>query len=149
MDSVETASQYRDYMLMVVEILHTGNWLDNKISKVLATVGITHVQFNILRILQGSNPEPLSVGDVKSRILFSKCDITRLLDRLKDKGLIDRNVNPNNRRRMDVIITKEGLELIEDVLPKIEDELDGFFHEKISEKDRIQMVENLKKLRED
>lgn len=137
-----------DYLLMVVEILHTGNWLDSKISKILRQSGITHVQFNILRILEGAQPNTLSVGSVKDRILFSNSDITRLLDRLKDKGLVQRTICETNRRKMDVSITRAGLDLIQFVLPKIEEDLEGFYNEKFSPEEREQLVGYLKRLKE-
>lgn len=148
MNDSKTKVKDKEALMMVVEILHTGNWLDNKISKILGMSGITHVQFNILRILQGANPNPLSVGEVKSRILFSNSDITRLLDRLKDKGLIQRTINPINRRRMDVSITDAGLELIQHVLPCIENELDGFFSDKFTKEEKSTIIDCLKRIRE-
>ncbi len=147
MKAEESIVKNKNHMLMVVEIMQTGNWLDSKISKVLAESGITHIQFNILRILEGSHPLPLSVGAIKERIVFSKSDITRLLDRLKGKGLIDRNVNPENRRSMDVSITQKGLALIKFVLPRIEEELDGFYSEKVSLTEMTQIKTILKKIR--
>lgn len=131
---------------MVVEILRTGNWIDKRISKILQKSGITHVQFNILRILEGAHPTPLTVGNIKSKILFSNSDITRLLDRLKNKGLIDRKICENNRRKMDVTITDQGLELIKTVLPQIEDDLDGFFCNKLNCDEKDTLIEGLKKI---
>jgi DNA-binding MarR family transcriptional regulator len=136
----------KDYMTMVVEILRTGNWIDNRISQILQKAGITHVQFNILRILEGAHPTPLTVGNIKSQILFSNSDITRLLDRLKNKGLIDRRICAGNRRKMDVNITDEGLELTKIVLPQIEDDLDGFFSDKLSSDERDVLIVSLKKI---
>ena len=131
---------------MVVEILRAGNWIDSRISKILQKAGITHVQFNILRILEGSHPNPLAVGTIKSKIVFSNSDITRLLDRLKNKGLIDRKICAGNRRKMDVTITELGLELTKTVLPKIEDDLDGFFCDKLSCDERDALMSSLEKI---
>lgn len=122
-------------MLLVVEIMRTSNILDKKISSVLKEVGITHVQFNILRILQSSHPQPITVGHIKSNILFKNSDITRILDRLEFKRLINRVINQNNRRKMDVTITPLGLKLIEKVFPKIEERLEGFYASHISKEE--------------
>ncbi|MGK0390016.1 MAG: DNA-binding MarR family transcriptional regulator [Maribacter sp.] len=136
----------KDYMTMVVEILRTGNWIDNRISQILQKAGITHVQFNILRILEGAHPTPLTVGTIKSKILFSNSDITRLLDRLKNKDLIDRKICAGNRRKMDVTITNEGLGLTKIILPQIENDLDGFFCDKLNSDERDALISSLKKI---
>jgi len=129
-------------MLLVVEIMRTSNILDKKISSVLKEVGITHVQFNILRILQAAHPKPIMVGHIKSNILFKNSDITRILDRLEDKGLINRGINQQNRRKMDVTVTQGGLQLIKKVLPKIEDRLEGFYADHVS-KEECAIVRNV------
>jgi len=132
---------------LVIEILRTGDYLDSKVTAVLKQYDLTHIQFNILRILQGAQPEPLPVGKIKERLLFSKSDVTRLLDRLEKKRFISRRICPSNRRKMDIEITEEGLKLIQVVLPLIEKELEGFYEEKIGETERDVIIEALQKIR--
>lgn len=134
-------------MKLVIEILRTGDYLDSKVTAVLKQYDLTHIQFNILRILQGAQPEPLPVGKIKERLLFSKSDVTRLLDRLEKKRFISRRICPSNRRKMDIEITEEGLKLIQVVLPLIEKELEGFYEEKIGETERDVIIEALQKIR--
>ncbi len=138
---------YNPYLKMVVEILRTGNWLDAKVSGVLKRLGITHVQFNILRILEGAMPEPLAIGEIKNRLLFNQSDMTRLLDRLEKKQLISRSICPNNRRKMDIVISEKGIDLIKEALPKIDKELEGFFKDKVSPKDRDVVINTLINIR--
>ena len=132
---------------MVVDIIHTANQLDYKISLLLKTFSITHVQFNILKILQGANPQPLSAGQIKERILFSNSDITRLIDRLVKKELVDRIICPNNRRKMDISITKKGTELLNKIEPELSGTLNDFFKNEIKVEDAKLVSETLKKIR--
>ncbi|NNC95306.1 MAG: MarR family transcriptional regulator [Chitinophagales bacterium] len=131
---------------MIVELLSTGSFIDHKVNSVLKEYGITHVQFNILRILQGANGEALSPGVISDRMLFKNSDVTRLMDRLEKRALISRNICPENRRKMDIRLEKKGLKLISDVLPKIESDLNGFFKDVVSPKERDQLLKTLSKI---
>ena len=132
---------------MIVHILHTANWLDSKISTVLKKIGITHVQYNILKVLEVAHPEPISVGKVKEGILFANSDMTRLMDRLVDKGLMVRNICQENRRKINVVITADGLKLLQIVNPKIAVALDGYYASKINEEEAKWIASKLKEIR--
>lgn len=134
------------YMKMVVNILRTGNIIDHKVSDALKEFEITHIQFNILRILEEAYPEKLSAGDIKRGLLFSTSDVTRLLDRLEKRNLIIRSLCPENRRKMDISITEAGLQVIADSLPKMRENLDDYYRNKISESEREQLIEILKRI---
>lgn len=132
---------------MIVHILHTANWLDTKISAVLKEVGITHVQFNILKVLEAAHPDPISIGKVKEGVLFANSDMTRLMDRLVNKGLMERNICPDNRRKIDAVITTKGLTLLQLVSPKLANVLDGYYKSKISEEEALLIAKKLKEIR--
>ena len=141
-------SEYSDiHRKMVVHILQTANWLNNKISGLLKKFDITHVQFNILKVLEDEHPKPLSVGKVKEGLLFSNSDITRILDRLVKKGLAERNICPVNRRQIDVEITKIGLKLLNDIAPKLTEVLNEYYIEKINDEEAIFISKKLKLIR--
>ena len=70
-------------------------------------------QYNVLRILKGQYPEFVPVGDVKAVMLDKNPDLTRLCDRLEEKGLIERNTNPCNRRQVLLRIAQPGLDLLD------------------------------------
>jgi DNA-binding MarR family transcriptional regulator len=71
--------------------------------------------YNILRILKGKYPKPSSPGEIKEVMLDKAPDLTRLLDKMVDMGLVDRHLCPDNRRKMDVFITTKGIDLLEKV----------------------------------
>ena len=132
---------------MVVHILHTASWLDTKISALLKNYGITHVQFNILKDLEASHPEPQSVGKVKEGILFSNSDMTRLMDRLVTKNLVVRNICSENRRRIDVEITKEGLDLLNEINPGLSAILENYYADKVTQEEALWISNKLKEIR--
>lgn len=132
--------------LLVVDILRTAHVVGAKLEQVHKSHGITSPQYNILRILRGARPEMLGVGEVKDRMVYSNSDVSRLLDRLVSKGLVDREVCPDNRRRMDVSISSEGLSLLDTLDGAMYDELDGFYHQVVSEERLPMMREELEKI---
>lgn len=134
------------YMKMVVNILRAGKIIDHKMSEVLKVFGITHIQFNILRILEASKPGKLSLGEVKDGLLFPTSDVSRLLDRLVKRDLVKRTVCPENRRKLEVSITEEGMEVIRQSLAKIEKNLDGYYKDIVSENERDQVIDIMKRI---
>jgi DNA-binding MarR family transcriptional regulator len=138
---------YSEHQRAAVEIIWIFNLLDGHISSVLKGFGLTHAQFNILRLLQSEHPGVISVGEVKDRVLFQTSDVTRILDRLVNKELVERSLCQQNRRKMDLRISEKGLMLIDDVLPKLNKTLDQLLTDKISEQEAALIVELLKKIR--
>jgi DNA-binding MarR family transcriptional regulator len=132
---------------MIVHILHTASWLDVKITAVLKDFDLTHVQFNILKVLEASHPQPLSVGKVKEGVLFPNSDMTRLMDRLEKKELIERKICPQNRRQVNVEITTRGLQLLKDIMPVLLQELDGYYADEFSAEEAVWIASKMKKIR--
>lgn len=134
------------YMKMLVRIMKVGHIIENHVAKILKDFDITHIQFNVLRSLEVVHPDILSVGEIKKQLLFPASDVTRLLDRLLKHGLIDRCVCPKNRRKVDVSITKKGLDLIKKELPEFEKHFEGYFRFIINEDERDKMLLSLSRI---
>lgn len=107
----------------VINLIFTSNWLLNKQQDFFKPFGITAQQFNILRILKGQHPNSLSGTEIKSRMLDKNSDVSRMLDRLLLKNLIEKKTCPNDKRASDVFITQTGLELL-DHLAKSQRQID-------------------------
>lgn len=103
-----------EYHKLAVNIVYTHGWLLNNQAEFLNKIGITGAQYNILRILRGQHPSPASVNLLKERMLDKMSDASRLVERLKQKGLVEREICPVDRRRVEVKITTKGLKLLED-----------------------------------
>jgi len=137
-----------DHNMLIINIIHTADWLEHKILKVLTKYELTHVQFNILRNLETSRSRVLSINEIKSGILFSKSDVSRIIDRLVRKGLITRDLCKENRRKMDIQINKAGLDLLKIIKPEIKRELDNFYANKITDKEAKVASKVLEKIRQ-
>jgi len=119
----------------VVNVLYTAEYLNGVISGILKEKGITNVQYNILRILLGSSPNTLTVGDIKKRLINKKADVTRILDRLVDRDLVTRELCPENRRRMDVTINAKGIIMMEEISPLVKLKMSNYFEKQIDAKE--------------
>jgi DNA-binding MarR family transcriptional regulator len=108
------------YEKMVVNILFTGSWLSNLNASRLKPFGLTPEQYNVLRILRGSHPKPMMLADITSRMIDRNSNATRLVEKLKSKGFVNREICETNRRQVDISITESGL----NVLANIDEGLD-------------------------
>lgn len=84
-----------------------------------ATADLSTTQYNVLRILRGSHPTRLSCSEIASRMIARDPDITRLVDRLTERKLLDRERSEEDRRVVEVGITARGLELVRDLDPHV------------------------------
>ena len=96
----------------MVNLIYTYHWVVEKIKDLLSAENITLQQYNILRILRGSFPEPLSTLQIRDRMLDKMSDTSRIVDRLVVKGLAQKNISKTDKRLVDVIITEEGKALL-------------------------------------
>ena len=106
----------------VVNILFTGSWLYSVNLTRLKPHGITPEQFNVLRILRGSAPKPMMLAEITSRMIDRNSNATRLVEKLRQKGFLKREICENNRRQVDIYITDKGL----NVLKKIDQESEAW-----------------------
>jgi DNA-binding MarR family transcriptional regulator len=97
---------------LIINLVFTNNWLTEKIRDFLSTEDITLQQFNILRILRGSHPRPLSTLTIRERMLDKMSDTSRIVDRLVLKGLVDKKTCPSDKRLVDISITEEGKKVL-------------------------------------
>jgi DNA-binding MarR family transcriptional regulator len=101
-----------EYQKAAVNLLYTGNWLYSINAAFLKTYQITPEQFNVLRILRGSYPQSLMLMEISSRMLDKNSNCTRLVEKLKQKGFLFREINDTSRRQVDIRITEKGLSLL-------------------------------------
>jgi len=124
-DEIKQTKFRSDYHKLAVNIIYTHGWLINKYGDVLKKFDITPTQYNILRILRGQYPNPAPISLLKDRMLDKMSDASRLVERLRTKKLIDRKICKEDRRKVNVLITQNGLELLAN-LDKYEQELDSY-----------------------
>jgi DNA-binding MarR family transcriptional regulator len=81
-------------------------------TRYLKPQGLTHGQYNVLRILRGARPEALTCGEIAGRMINRDPDITRLLDRLEAQGLVARHRDAADRRVVRTSIAEPGMDLL-------------------------------------
>ncbi|WP_109832559.1 MarR family winged helix-turn-helix transcriptional regulator [Reichenbachiella versicolor] len=102
----------------LVNILYTSNYFRDVFKSHLKKFNLQHQHYNVLRIINGKYPEPISPGQIKEVMLDKGPDVTRLVDKLVKLGLVDRCLSESNRRMVEIKMTEKGrefaLKLIED-----------------------------------
>jgi DNA-binding MarR family transcriptional regulator len=131
---------------MGINIIYTANWLNEKMGQILSTEDITQQQYNILRILRGSDA-PLSTLKIRERMLDKMSDTSRIVDRLIVKDLVEKTACVKDKRLVDITVTKKGLQLLEK-LDALNEQID-FILKGVSEKEATTINQILDKLRED
>ena len=97
----------------LINLTFTEKQLTYSMLQVLKKHGLTEPQYNILRVLRGFRSKgPSSIGFLKERMLDRSSDVSRLVDKLYEKALVDRKENGEDRRQKDVAITETGLLLL-------------------------------------
>ncbi len=113
-----------EWQKATINILYTQSWLHEQLKDVIQAEGMTPQQYNVMRILRGSHPKPLTVLDIRSRMLDKMSDASRIVDRLLVKGWVTKKICTADKRLVDVSITSKGLNLLEK-LDKKESEMDN------------------------
>jgi len=129
-----------------LNILRTAALLEHAVAERLKPHGLTPTQYNVLRILRGAGPEGLCRSEVTERMLTPVPDATRLLDRLEEAGLVDRDRDPDDRRFVTARITRSGLEKLAELdepVQRMHEELLGH----IPEEDLGRLTELLERSR--
>ena len=129
-----------------INIIYTFAWMRDRTKAIFDAEDITPQQFNILRILRGSFPTPLSTLQIRERMLEKMSDTSRIVDRLIAKGLVKKLTCKDDRRLVDVIISDKGKKLLERLDAK-QDEIDAVVGN-LSEKDANILSDLLDKIRE-
>jgi DNA-binding MarR family transcriptional regulator len=106
---------HNDHQKAAINILYTGSWLYNINAAWLKKSGITPEQFNVLRILRGSFPKPMMLTEITGRMIDKSSNCTRLVEKLRQKGLVNRQTCENNRRQVDISITDKGQHVLKKI----------------------------------
>ena len=130
----------------VLNIMYTQNVLAEKFNEILKAYDLSPEQFNVLRILKGQNGKPTNMCVIQERMIAKTSNTTRLVDKLLLKELVTREICPGNRRKMEIAITEKGLELLDDLNPKVEHN-ECLLAQKLSAEELEQLNYLLEKLR--
>ena len=134
------------YQKASINLIYTIGWMRDMTKHIFEAEDITPQQFNILRILRGSYPKPLSTLQIRERMLEKMSDTSRIVDRLITKGLVKKLTCKADRRLVDVIITEKGQKLLER-LDSRQDEIDAVL-KNLTEKEAEVLSDLLDKARD-
>lgn len=110
-----------------LSILRTSAELWDRVERLLRAHGITATQYNVLRILRGAEPDGLCRNELRDRMLTRMPDVTRLLDRMEEAGLVERTRDSEDRRMVSTRITKRATQLLATLDPIVADYEKRFF----------------------
>ena len=104
----------------ILNILVCSNHIKNRVDAACSKSGITVSQYNVLRILKGKYPDGYARFDIISRMIDPAPDVTRLIDRLINQGLVERFTSDTDRRLSMARITEKGIDLLSHIKPQID-----------------------------
>jgi DNA-binding MarR family transcriptional regulator len=96
----------------VLNLHFTSHWLYRVFQELLKDFDISNEQYNVLRILRGNRRGSYNLCEVQERMLNRTANATRLVEKLRKRGLVSRQPSEEDRRRVDIAITREGLSLL-------------------------------------
>lgn len=129
----------------MLNTIYTANKFQERSIRLLKPHGINDQHYNILRILKGKKGKPASPGEVKSVLLSTRGDLTRLIDKLVKMELVDRCNSAKDRRGVELMITGKGLNLIQAI--DSDYERNNVYEFEITEEEARQLNKLLDKLR--
>jgi DNA-binding MarR family transcriptional regulator len=144
-DAIKQTAFKTEEERLVINLVYTSGWLSAEQTRFFKRFGISSQQYNVLRILRGQFPNPASVGLIQERMLDKMSNASRLIEKLKQKKLVKRSECSKDRRQVDVLITEDGLKLLEDI-----DKLNGEMHSicnTLNQTEKKKLNELLDKLR--
>ena len=102
---------------VILNFTYTQNVIGDKFHEILKPYDISREQYNVLRILRGQKGCPANMCIIQERMLSKSSNTTRLIDKLLLKDYVTREVCPNNRRKIEVLITQKGLDILKELDP--------------------------------
>jgi DNA-binding MarR family transcriptional regulator len=145
-EELKSTVEYNNSTRVVLNVTYTQNVITDSFNEVIKPYDISGEQYNVLRILRGQKGQPANMCIIQERMLARTSNTTRLVDKLLLKDLVTRNVCPENRRKIEVLITQKGLDLLSELDPKVQKHAE-FFSKNLTQEELIQLNTLLEKYR--
>lgn len=120
-DVIESYSENDIPKKTMVNIMYTQAVLSERFNELLKSSDLSQEQFNVLRILRGQKGKPANMSTIQERMIAKTSNTTRLIDKLLIKKLVSRQVCESNRRKIDILITESGLDVLSKLDPLVID----------------------------
>jgi DNA-binding MarR family transcriptional regulator len=128
-----------------LNVLYTAWWLKTSMSKGLKEFGLTHEQYNVLRILKGKYPDQICVRDIACRMIEKNSNVPRIIDRLEIKKLVKRTTSLLDKRETVIALTQSGILLLEASTKSIDQNMETL--SVLTETESAQLNKLLEKMR--
>lgn len=135
-----------EYHKALLNIVYTHNFLLNESNSFFKDHSVTRQQYNVLRILRGQHPGGATVQLIRERMLDKMSDASRIVERLRSKGMVTRELSIKDKRTVNITITQDGIGLLESMESHI-DSLEKAIRS-LTEEEARQLNELLDKIRE-
>jgi len=130
-----------------LNLMCTNSYVTDHYHTFFKSYNLTPQQYNVLRILKGQNTNPANLSTLQERMIHKSSNVTRIVDKLLNKQLVIRQTCKNNRRKIELLITDKGIDLLHQIDPKL-DELEDFLTSPLSENEMSILSNLLEKLRQ-
>lgn len=139
-DDIKQGKFHSEYNKIVVNLMYTSSWLHEQQGGIFKRYNLTGPQYNVLRILRGQKGKPATINLIIERMLDRMSNASRIVDKLEEKKLVARKQCANDRRAVDVVITKDGM----DLLAEMDDHMKAWESSlKVISKEEANMLNNL------
>jgi len=132
---------------LVIALIKYNCKVNESVSKALKPFGVSFQQFNVLRILRGQKGVAANLSTVHEKMVNRTSNTTRIIDKLSDKNLVKRNICKENRRKIELFITNDGLKLLS-VIDTIVENTEDKATQKLNEKEKEKLIALLKQINE-
>lgn len=134
-----------DWEELQLNLMYSYHWLSGHLRTLYKDLEITPQQFQVLKIISGASPEPVSIEWIKARVIEKDADMSRMINRLSAQKLIKRQVKRTDRRASEITLTELGTQLL-DSAADFQQKSDQLFYN-LSKKEAKQLNKLLNKIR--
>lgn len=146
-EDVLQSNKFRnEYHKAALNLMVAAQWVSNNGAEIFKKYQLTPQQYNVLRILRGRHPEPCTLLSVRERMIDKMSDVSRIVERLRLAGYVERSSCNEDRRAVDLKISEKGLQLLETMQVE-EDKMDSVM-KNLTVEEAKQLNELLDKLRD-
>ena len=117
---LKSNAKISDAKATVISVFHINSIIKDALLLQLKPYDLSIEQYNVLRILRGQKGNPINLQDIQERMINKMSNTTRLVDKLLKKDFVKRITCKKNRRKVEISITKTGLEILKELDPKID-----------------------------
>ena len=100
---------------LMINVIYSANMLNLITSRLFKPYELSPQQYNVLRILRGQKGESIALMDIEHRMLDKSSNVSRLVDKLISKDLINRSISSKDRRRIEIVITSRGVSVLKEI----------------------------------